>query len=382
MRGVRLHLVVCIILFIVALAGCGRSQPSAADGEKVIADKIASQSEGRIKLISFQKTNGQAAEVMGVSIYRLEYSAVIEFMEDGKWLIDDPLGGAGGHAGFHTAKFQPKVANGQFTWTNWVSDTQQPGTPLKRGQGERIGGVITFEKKENGWQDSALTIRVEPHTSYGGEAKSASTGFRLSAAEIEKKSLFPKEPGLYAVDGEVLTEIPRAEPGFTFKIAPNGEAPLEFHATVQFILFEPSLERANGQPLRYWVAPERISTIKDIPYWYYSGSSPRFPTFERQALPGHPDMILYTPNPALRQGVYEFATADRYRAFFIDRDAVRRSFEAAEKIANETPEPKLITASRGPQSGTPMTPHQIAQSISRQMKQIGLGSGPHDDSAE
>ena len=51
----------------------------------MIEGRIANESEGLIKLVSFEKMKGQSFEAMGVKGYRMEYKAKIEFVDDCVW---------------------------------------------------------------------------------------------------------------------------------------------------------------------------------------------------------------------------------------------------------------------------------------------------------
>src|ERR1017187_1757987 len=80
------HVVFLLAYFGVTLVGLS-GPPSASDGRKAIEDLIRQQSESRIRLVQFQMTNGQIADVVGVKVYTLEYEAEIEFLEACKWNI-------------------------------------------------------------------------------------------------------------------------------------------------------------------------------------------------------------------------------------------------------------------------------------------------------
>jgi hypothetical protein len=118
------------------LVGCS-STPSASDGKKVLADTIHQQSKGLIKLVSFNKTNGQSAEVMGTKQYSMEYDAEIEFLEDCYW--------GGFLGGFEAIKPNP----GAF---GEIANLMGGKRPAKKGQHEKIKGKIQFEKTEKGWR--------------------------------------------------------------------------------------------------------------------------------------------------------------------------------------------------------------------------------------
>ena len=105
-------------------------------------------------MISFQKTNGQLAEVNAVKIYSLEFEAEIEFTADCKWVV----GRFGEHLSFITSKLINTSSSG-FDWNKFLDDTSvHPGAAIKQGHQENISGVIRFEKKENGWSVDGIEI--------------------------------------------------------------------------------------------------------------------------------------------------------------------------------------------------------------------------------
>lgn len=135
-----------IIVFLVTLlVGCSASQPSVGDAEQAVLARIKSESQGRIKLVSFQKTNGQSQKQMGVEMYCLEYAAVIEFTEDCKWVkhVEDL------HRGFKTVRALPPKAD---VFEKLMDDSLNPGVLVKKGQIEKLSASITFEKTEKGWR--------------------------------------------------------------------------------------------------------------------------------------------------------------------------------------------------------------------------------------
>jgi hypothetical protein len=135
MRNVSFGIIAFMAPIVLMLAGCGKSQPSESDGEKIIRDKIAGQSEGHIKLVSFKKTNGQAKEEEGISKYNLEYQAEIEFDKDCVWQY---MGG--GYFILYKIAELPSDWDGKFG-----------GATMKRGQHVKLSGTVVFQKKENGW---------------------------------------------------------------------------------------------------------------------------------------------------------------------------------------------------------------------------------------
>lgn len=76
----QLFTVFCSVFILLSLFGCS-SKPSEGDAKKIIKQHIKDEAEGRMELISLRKTNGMNDN----KLYRLEFEAEIEFLEDGKW---------------------------------------------------------------------------------------------------------------------------------------------------------------------------------------------------------------------------------------------------------------------------------------------------------
>ena len=130
------------------LSGCSGS-PSASTGTQAIEDLIKKDSEGRIRLVQFRKTNGQLAEVMGMKAYILEYEAEVEFLEACKWNIRTFAGAImDDQASFRTTKSTKRAGNELAKFTELVTN---PGTEVSKGQKFKLVGAIQFEQKEKGW---------------------------------------------------------------------------------------------------------------------------------------------------------------------------------------------------------------------------------------
>jgi hypothetical protein len=134
----RLLAVSAVFAGLLAFAGCSSSfaNPSASDAQKVLETKIQNESQGRIKLVSLQKTNGQTRQIEGVNVYHLEYQADIEFTANCKWVksFDGSL----------SLRTTPPPANALMD--------SDPGPVMQAGQLQTINSAVDFEKTENGWQ--------------------------------------------------------------------------------------------------------------------------------------------------------------------------------------------------------------------------------------
>lgn len=126
------------------------SKPSESNAKNIIEQKVNQESEGKIRLVSFRKTNGQTREVYGVKVYVLEYEAVIEFLDDCKWLTVDPFSAR--HIGFKTVQTKRSAEKKGGYWAGWMNLTQTPGTEHKKGERQNYFSSIRFEKTEKGWR--------------------------------------------------------------------------------------------------------------------------------------------------------------------------------------------------------------------------------------
>ena len=124
------------------IPGCSSSTPSASTGRHVIEERIANESKGLIKLVSFEKTNGQSFEAMGVKGYNMEYKVEIEFVEDCSW-------GGGGMFSQMQGQFSadPGGPSNALNALLYVGKKQ-----MKKGQHETVTGRLTFEQTEQGWR--------------------------------------------------------------------------------------------------------------------------------------------------------------------------------------------------------------------------------------
>ncbi len=146
MRINHLTTIVLVCFFLGApllISGCS-STPSQSDAKQIIQQRIDKLSGGRIKLISFEKTNGQEGQLLGVKLYSLEYACVIEFLEDCKWIPE-----------FRTAK----LTKSQDFWEKFREDLNNMGRqsrPVKKGEKAKVAGQIVFEKTEKGWREAKM----------------------------------------------------------------------------------------------------------------------------------------------------------------------------------------------------------------------------------
>ena len=154
-----------LISLCVAMSGCS-SKPSDGDGKQAVQNQITQDSQGRITLVEFHKSNGQLAEVNKVKLYNMEYEAEIEFSEPCRWLTD---GSFRRNYTFRTAA-KPRSNLNQTTAILDHINTGDSST-MAKGQRFKIAGAISFAKKEKGW--SVVGVDLNRATPIAGTASPA-----------------------------------------------------------------------------------------------------------------------------------------------------------------------------------------------------------------
>jgi hypothetical protein len=134
--------IVCATLFIFS-AACS-AQPAESDGRKAVQRKIDQESQQRIELVSFTKTNGQKAKFMGVDIYIMSISVEIAFTERCKWF----------HHPMYPMSMRTEPVKNLQGWAKFNEDIQpdRAGEIVRKGDRRKVTGTILFEKTENGWE--------------------------------------------------------------------------------------------------------------------------------------------------------------------------------------------------------------------------------------
>lgn len=128
------------VLTVLALSGCG-GPPSPSDGRKQVESQIQAESNGLIRLVSFDKTNGLDRDSGGRKLYEMEYTAEIEFLDNCIW-------NSGGERGWNGSFVAiPRQPGHEGDWRG-PFDPQEPS----KGERQRVNGKLKFEKTEQGWR--------------------------------------------------------------------------------------------------------------------------------------------------------------------------------------------------------------------------------------
>lgn len=126
------------LLSLLLLSGCGG--PSEGDARQILETKIQDESKGAIKLVSFTKVNG----VPDGDHYKMEYQAVIEFLQDGTWTGGNKMDS---QKSFGFSASSP--GSGPMAEMNAALSGAQG---VRRGAQETVTCSYLFEKTENGWR--------------------------------------------------------------------------------------------------------------------------------------------------------------------------------------------------------------------------------------
>jgi hypothetical protein len=128
-----------------ALAACSDS-PSVSDARAKLENRIQQQSNGLIKLVSFDKTDGVMHEMGGVKEYEMSYAAEVEFLDDVMWSGGNNLSGWDGS--FFAQRGTPQPPQNVF---GRFMDLNQGMKGAKKGEHLKFTGTLVLDRTERGW---------------------------------------------------------------------------------------------------------------------------------------------------------------------------------------------------------------------------------------
>jgi len=144
------------ILYILAVAlclvGCSDSSSESLTeiAQGVLNSQIQSQSQGKIHLTSFTKTNGQDMEVAGVKIREIQFEATIEFAAAGNWRT-----GGGGFSSCLSYEFVPGTKPLMFPYS-------RDAILVSAWSQMTIHGTMRGHKTDNGWEFEVASSGLNP----------------------------------------------------------------------------------------------------------------------------------------------------------------------------------------------------------------------------
>lgn len=142
-------------------------------------------------LSSFKKTDGQSAQVLGVSVYEMAFDAEVTFPNACKWLRGLS---SFGNLEFKTRELPKNTNTREFTgWDGWFEMSQFPGVLVKDGAVAAIAGTLIFARSERGWNlervDGNVVSQPEQLGGQGPEgARDAGTPSLPASPNLERAS--------------------------------------------------------------------------------------------------------------------------------------------------------------------------------------------------
>lgn len=158
---------VAFTLAVLFVAGCS-ALPSAEDAQTLLRQRLDKGKDIRLRLVSFEKTDGRSMEFMGAKAYELMFVATAEFAQDALFAL-------GGTSTVFGTSLDGKAS--EITTTEYRARTGgflqdfslnfNNLRPARAGDLLSLTGRVAFEQRESGWVSTGLSFAVE-HT--GGQA--------------------------------------------------------------------------------------------------------------------------------------------------------------------------------------------------------------------
>ncbi len=139
--------IIMTILLTVVIQSCSLdNKPELAKNE--LENRINNQSNGMIKLLSLEKTDGKENNFMGYKSYEMDFKVTIEYQKD----------------------CYKSIGVGNWLYTDFVTEETKPTDPwsyvlgaqvvyLPKGKKVEIYGVAGYEQKESGWQLNNIELK-------------------------------------------------------------------------------------------------------------------------------------------------------------------------------------------------------------------------------
>lgn len=129
-----------LLIITMGLISSCSTKPGIEEVEQNLKDQIALESEGRIELLSIEKTNSTDQEIMGQELHTIEFKAKIKFTED-CFMYANKSGTGPYIQSFKTYSEEPE----------FVPSLQMQIVGCDKGIEVNYTGSSTFANTENGW---------------------------------------------------------------------------------------------------------------------------------------------------------------------------------------------------------------------------------------
>lgn len=132
-----------ILVASACICGCSAPEDESA-AESALRQEVEGQSQGAVKLVSFTKTDGKSMDFGGMKTREVDYTAEVEFEQNGTWLS----GGYPGRLGF---RFTTTVQKSKGATMDLLNSFDGP-VRVSQGSRAEIAGAMGGTKNDNGWQ--------------------------------------------------------------------------------------------------------------------------------------------------------------------------------------------------------------------------------------
>ncbi len=154
----KVPLVSALATVLLVLGGCSAEVPSEQSIRTELQRRIAAESNGCMRLVETEKTNGYEAPSMP-NAYVVVFNATIEFAKDCKW--STRMFEQGKHKNFATTITDAQARQKGGYWSEFFNMSQNPGAPFTEGTRVRVAGEQAFVKTEKGYQPLTDMFAVE-----------------------------------------------------------------------------------------------------------------------------------------------------------------------------------------------------------------------------
>lgn len=133
-----------VVVQVLFVTGCGPSRPTPAAGEEALKAGIREERPNMLKLVNFQKADGQAREIQGVKVYVLDFTANVQ-------VLDDQMCESSNQS-IKASVAGPALNDGRgFRWDAFFNTAVSGRRMVYQGDQFKLVGQVTFERKESGW---------------------------------------------------------------------------------------------------------------------------------------------------------------------------------------------------------------------------------------
>jgi hypothetical protein len=136
------------ILLLFALCSCAQN-PSETQGKETLKEYLAKEvDETPFEIVRFSKSDGQSLELMGAPAYKLIFVAEVQF----------PKGYHPDCLNLEQFDGMERFRMGLACSTKFSPFSNDPLKPVPVGEKTTLSGDMVFQKSENGWLSSGVTL--------------------------------------------------------------------------------------------------------------------------------------------------------------------------------------------------------------------------------